>query len=196
MKSDAWLTVAGAHSQVIGVNGANLRDQQMWTHLIAQPLDRKDRLDCVAPGQEVFRLKFLPSARGKAHAEVRQPVVPWPGYAHLFRAILGGKLGDWMQVSGSKLGPEEFPGRFESRPAADAALDPDLVDTLLLPIGKQTDAVTARLNFVEVTLHLSEREVLIHVLPHHIGGLNVESDPGDDTECAKSDYRCLEDVAA
>ncbi len=137
MNGDAWLPVAGAHPQVIGSDGTDLRDQQVRTHLVAQPFDRKDRIDRVAPGHEVFRLKFFPGARGEAHAKVRQPVVPGPGHAHLLGAVLGGKLGDGVKISGCKLGAEEFPWCRESLPFSDAALDPDLIDALLLPVGKQ-----------------------------------------------------------
>ena len=82
----------------------------MWAHLIAQPLDRKDRFDGVSPRQKIFRLKFLSCAGRKAHAEVRQPVVPWPGDAHLLVCSSRRKRADWMQVSGCKLGQKNSRG--------------------------------------------------------------------------------------
>src|ERR1019366_5148466 len=122
-------------------------------------------------------------------------VVPGAGHAHLFGAVLGGKLGNRVKVPGCELRAEELRGCRKCLPVADTTLYPDLFDALLLPVGEQTDAVGARLDVIEVVLHLSERQVLVHVLPHRIGGLDIERDPGDHAESAKPDHGSLEDLA-
>src|SRR3977135_3219594 len=58
----AWLPVARTHPQVIGRDGADLRDQQVWSPLVAQTLQRQNCVDGVAPGHEVFRLELFPGA--------------------------------------------------------------------------------------------------------------------------------------
>src|ERR1039458_6066887 len=111
-------------------------------------------------------------------------------YTTLFRS-----LGNRVEIPGCELRPEELRGRREWLAVSDTTLDPDLFDALLLPVGEQADAVGARLNVIEMVLHLSERHVLIHVLPHRIGGLDIERDPGDHTESAETDHGAPEDLA-
>src|SRR5580693_4598835 len=86
-----------------------------------------------------------------------------------------------MQIARRKPGAVEFRGSGERR-AADPALDPYLVDAWLLPIGEEADAIAARLDGVEVVLHLPERQILVDVLANREGWLNVERDTGDDPE--------------
>jgi class 3 adenylate cyclase len=46
-----WLPVAGAHPKVVGSDGADLRDQQVRSHLVAQTLHCQNRADSVSPRQ-------------------------------------------------------------------------------------------------------------------------------------------------
>src|SRR4051812_38206302 len=86
-----------------------------------------------------------------------------------------------MQIARCELRTVEFRGSGE-RLTADAALDPNLVDTRLLPIGEEADTIAARLDGVEVVLHLREGQILIDVLANRVGWLNVERDARDDPE--------------
>ena len=167
----------------------------MRSHLIAQTLDRQNRVKGVTPGHEVFRLELFAGAGSEAHAEVGQPLVPGAGHSHLLGAVLGGELGNGVKISGRELRAEEFRGRRECLTVFDTALDPELINSLFLPVGEQTDAVGARQNFVEVLLHLSERQILKHVLPHGISGLNIESNAGDDAESAEPHDSAAKDFA-
>ena len=71
MDGNGWLFVARAHPKIIGADGSDLRNQQMRTNLVAQPLYGKNGLDGMTPGDEIFGLEFVPSAGGKAHTKVR-----------------------------------------------------------------------------------------------------------------------------
>ena len=67
--------------------------------------------------------------------------------------------------------------------AVNAAFDPDLVESLFLPVGKQADAIAAGFDSVKVVFQLTQREIFVHILLHHKGGLNIKSDLGDYTQC-------------
>src|SRR5438094_9650219 len=86
------------------------------------------------------------------------------------------------------VGPEKFRGCFERLPFFDAALYPNFVDTLLLPVGKQADAVGAGLDGVKVVSHFTERQVFIHILSHNEGWLDIECDLCDNAKCPKSNH--------
>src|SRR5713226_419311 len=94
-------------------------------------------------GNEVLRLQLFTSAGRKAHAKVWQSFIPRTRNAHLLRTVLGGKFSNGVQIPGSAFRPEEFRGCVKCLPFFHAALDPNFVDTLLLPVGKQADAVPA-----------------------------------------------------
>src|SRR6185437_14560898 len=96
-----------------------------------------------------------------------------------------------MQISMRQLCAEEFLGRRERPASADAALDPHFADFLAAPVGKQTHAVTERLDVLEMILHLTKRKILIDVLPHLISGLNLKGHASDHAQCAKPDYGAL-----
>src|SRR3984893_13848547 len=92
---------------------------------------------------EVLRLQLFSRARREPHAKMRQSFIPRTRHAHLFRTVLSGKFSDGVQIPGSTLRPEEFRGRVKSLPLFNAALDPNFSDTLVLPVGKQANAVRA-----------------------------------------------------
>src|SRR5437773_3382139 len=129
----------------------------MRTNLVAQPFDCQNCLDRMPTRQEVLRLQLLADAGRKAHAKVRQPFIPGAGHAHLLRTILGGKFSNRVQIPDGAFGPKKFRGCVERLPFFDAALYPNFVDTLLLPVGKQADAVGAGFDGVKVVSHFTER---------------------------------------
>ena len=94
-------------------------------------------------GHEVFRLQLLTGARREAHAKVWQSFIPRPGNTHLLRTVLGGEFRDGVEILGGTFRPEEFRVCFKRLPLFNATFDPNFVDTLLLPVGKKTYAVTA-----------------------------------------------------
>ena len=85
--------------------------------------------------------------------------------------------------------PEKFRGRVKRLSGFHAAFDPDFVKTLFLPVGKQAHTVGAGFDRVKMLLHLAQREIFIHVLPHHVGGLNIERNFCDYTQRAQSNHR-------
>src|ERR1700730_392814 len=104
---------------------------------------------------EVLRLQFLPGARREAHAKMRQALVPGAGHAHLFRAVFGGEFRNGMKIPGGQLRPEKFRGRVKWLAILDASFYPNLIETLLLPVGEQADAVRACFDSIKVIFHLS-----------------------------------------
>src|SRR2546429_2530810 len=109
---------------------------------------------------EVLRLQLLAGAGRKARAKVRQPFMPGAGHAHLLRTILGGKFSNRVQIPDGAFGPEKFRGCFERLPFFDAALYPNFVDTLLLPVGKQADRSEEHTSELQSRLHLVCRLLL------------------------------------
>src|ERR1700681_2811386 len=107
------------------------------------------------PWNEVFGLQFSARARCEAHAKVRQALVPGTGYAHLFGTILRRKLRNRVEVAGGEFRPEKHQSSVKCPSFFDAALDPQFVNALLLPVGKQTYAVPAGFDFVKVVLQLT-----------------------------------------
>src|SRR5690242_7637324 len=127
-------------------------------------------------GHEVLRLQLFTRARREAHAKVRQSFIPRTRNAHLHRTVLGGKLSNGVKILGSTFRPEEFGGCVKGMPLFNSALQPDFSDALVLPVSKKADAISAGLDCIKVMLHFSKRHVFIHVLPHHVGWLNIERD--------------------
>src|SRR5712692_151762 len=159
---------------MVGGNRTDFRNHQVRANLVAQPLNCENCFDRMLTGHEVLRLQLFTSAGGEAHAKVRHPFIPRARHAHLFRTVLSRKFNNGVQVPGSTFGPEEFRGYVKRLPLFDAALDPNFVDTLVLPVGKETDAVPAGLDSIKVVFHCSERHVLVDVLAHHESWLNIE----------------------
>src|SRR5271169_2354634 len=144
---------------------------------------------------EILRLQFLTSAWRETHPKVRQPFIPGSRYAHLFGAVFGRQLGNGVQTSGGQFGTEEVwrcvrcPSFFYS------AFYPNFVDTLLLPVGKQADAVRTRFDSIKVVLQLTQWEIFINVLTHHEGGLNIERDFCNYAKRSESNYHSPEGFA-
>ena len=69
-----------------------------------------------------------------------------------------------------------------------AAFDPNFANTLVLPVGKKAYAVGAGFDRVKVVFHRKERQVFVHVLPHHVSWLNVECDLCDHTQRTKPNH--------
>ena|SRR5436305_3659679 len=99
-----------------------------------------------------------------------------------------------MEVSGGAFRAEEFRRCRKRLPGLCPALDPDLVDTLLLPVGEQADAVSRFFNFIEMSLQFAEWKVLVDILTHGEGGLNRERDGGDDAQSAQPNHGAAKGV--
>src|SRR5216684_5095258 len=108
---------------------------------------------------EVLRLQLLARAGCKAHAEMRQPFIPSAGHAQLLSAIFGGKVSYGVKIPGCQLGPKKFRSRVKRLACFHAALDPDLVDPLFLPVGKKANAVSACFDLLEVIFQLAQRKI-------------------------------------
>src|SRR5437867_11793792 len=96
------------------------------------------------PRHEVLRLQLLAGAGGEAHAEVRQAFIPGAGDAHLLSTVLGRKLGNGVKVLSRQFRAETLRSRIESLAIVYAALDPNLIEPLLLPVGESAAAAGAR----------------------------------------------------
>jgi hypothetical protein len=73
-------------------------------------------------------------------------------------------------------------------------LGPDLVGSVVAPVGEHADAVGARGDGVEVVVDVGPREVLEQVLPHLERRDDVERDGGQDAEDAETDDHPVEVV--
>ena len=74
------------------------------------------------------------------------------------------------------------------RTLINATFDPYLGSAMILPIGKDTDTVTARKNIVQVMFKLREGEVFPDHLCHLKSWLDRERDLCDHTKSSKSDH--------
>ena len=148
-----------------------------------------------AARHEILGLQLLAAAGREAHAEVRQPLVPRPGtpICSVQFSAESSTIGWTFVVAGRA--PKNSCAAVERRPLLDAALDPDLVDPALLPIGEQADAVAGRDDVLEVISDLRHRQIEVHVLSHRERRLHVQRDLGDDAERAETDDRRLKRVA-
>src|SRR5947209_7820786 len=105
---------------------------------------------------------------------MRQPLVPWPGNALLLGAALRRVACDGVQLLLCKLCAVELRGPCVRVGGSDFALDPNLGGAMVLPVGKQADAVACSKDLIEVVLKGVEGEVLIDGLRHLECGLYVE----------------------
>ena len=83
------------------------RDQQERPDPVGERPDGLDRGDGVPAREQVLRLQLLAGARGEAHPEVRQPVVPRAGPAELRRGGCRVEPEDRVQVDGRGPGAEQ-----------------------------------------------------------------------------------------
>jgi glucose-6-phosphate dehydrogenase-like protein len=144
------LLIARTHPQLVSRDCADFGNQQRWTHLIAKLLDRQDRFYCMLAWHEVFGLKSLARARSETHAKVRQAFVPRTGNSHLLGTILSRQCSDRVHIAGGELRPVKLWSSVKYLPFFHAALDPQFVDALLLPVRKQAHAAAAGFDGVEV----------------------------------------------
>src|SRR5438128_3100154 len=98
MDGDRIAPIAWAHPQVVGRNSADLRDLNERRNLRRNLKDRFNCLDRVPSRDNEFRLKLLTGAGQKIQPEMRQPLMPRPSVAHLWRAVLRRDAADWMKI--------------------------------------------------------------------------------------------------
>ena len=195
VNGDAGLLVAGAHPQVVCGDRADFRDEQVRCDLAGELFDGEDGIDRVLAWNIIFRLQLFTGAGRKAHLEVRQALVPGADDSHLLGAVFRRERRDGVKIFAGEFCAEEIRLCVECRLLIFAALQPHFAEELVLPIGEEADAVGAGLDGIEVLLHRVEGKVLIDILPHHEGGLNIERDLGDDTQRAEAHDCTFECVA-
>ena len=120
---------------------------------------------------------------------MRQSFIPWASNAHLFGTVLSGQFRNGVQILSSTFRPEEFRRGVKCLPFFHAAFDPNFVDPLVLPVGKQADTISTGLDGIKVLFHFSKRQVFVHVLAHQEGWLNIERDLCDYAQRSKPNNR-------
>jgi len=85
-----------------------------------------------------------------------------------------------MKLAGGELCAEELGGEGGGDAGIETALDPDLGDAVILPVGEEADAVAAEEDLVEVFFEMRHGEVFIDGLSDLEGGDEVERGFGDD----------------
>ena len=154
-----------AQPQVVGGDGADLPDEQEGGDAVAEAVDGVEGRRGVATTDEVLGLEFLAAAGRVVEAEVRQPLVPWPGDPELGRGGVGRHASDRVAVDRRRSSAEEGLRRRGLVTARrDAALDPDLLDSPAAPVGEAADAVAGRRHLVEMRPEGVRREVLVDPL--------------------------------
>jgi hypothetical protein len=88
---------------------------------------------------------------------MRQSLVPWAGDAHLRGTRVARETVDRVALLGGQRCFKECGLQRKRRVAGNLALQPNLVDAPLAPIGEQTDAVGTRYNILEVRIQLRHR---------------------------------------
>src|SRR5579862_9578816 len=127
--------MAWTHPQMIGRNGPNLGYKQVRADLLSKPGNRFDSFNRVMQGYKIFCLQLFATARGKTHFKMWQSLVPWPRDTHLISAAFRRMVHNRVQVFGGGFRSIKF--RFILRfIGSDAALDPNLVYAVALPVGK------------------------------------------------------------
>src|SRR5579864_705340 len=153
----------------------------MRTHPITQSFYRENRFNSMLSRNKVLRLQFFAGARRKAHTKMGEALVPRARHTHLLGTILRREFSNWVQVASRALCTKKVRGRFKCYSWLDSALDPNLVNALFLPICKQAHTVRAGLNLIEMIFQRAERQVLVNILAHREGGLNLKCDLCDHT---------------
>ena len=188
--------VGHAEPEVVGGDGAELGDVEMWGDAVAELLDGEDCFVGVFAGDEVLGLDLSAAAGGEVEFEVGETLVPGAGDAELLGAAFGGVSGDGVEFLRGLLCTEELRLKFFRGCAwIEAALDPDLSGLVVLPDGEEADAVAAEKYLVEVMFELGEGEVFVDDLRDLEGGLEVEGGFGDHAKAAEIDDLTEEVVA-
>src|SRR2546423_10118821 len=88
--------------------------------------------------------------------------MPWARSTHLRCAVFRRDVRDWMPIGRRERGPEKRRRRFGGRGLVrQALLEPKLVDKLVPPIRKETDAVDAAENRIEPVVYLRHRQAFL-----------------------------------
>src|SRR5581483_2768848 len=127
---------------------SDFTDQKMGADHLIEPLHGENRIQGMLARHEIFGLQFLPGARGESHAEVRQALIPRPWNSHLSSTVLRRKLDDRVQVSRREFATVKLWRSFESH--IHPALDPDLIDAALAPVGEKAHAVPSGFDRIEI----------------------------------------------
>src|SRR5690242_3911291 len=126
----------------------------MGANAVAQLFYRKN--GCISPvaGDKKLALQLSPAAGREVDAEMRQPFVPRTRNPHLFGAIFRGVSGQRVKLLGCELRPVKLRREFERLAGFDTPFYPHLSGAMILPVGKETDAVGAGKNIIEMLFQL------------------------------------------
>src|SRR5688572_25806457 len=96
-----------------------------------------------------------------------------------------------MEMTGGERRSEQ--GRFglESILSSNIALQPDLVEGRVTPVGEQADAICTGEEFIEMILQLCQRQVLVNILSHLKRWRNIECKFRNDTECTQPHHSSM-----
>src|SRR4051794_5256933 len=100
--------------------------------------------------------------------------------------------GERMQVSGCELGIEERRLHLCRSARFHFAFDPDLGGPVVLPVGKEADAVPASENVVQVLFEMAQWKVFVDSLRYLECGLDFESHSCDYSQRAEAYHGRLE----
>src|SRR6476646_9723044 len=148
----------------------------MGADAVLQLFHRKDGFISPVARNKKLALQLRPAAGREVDTEMRQPFVPRARNAHLLGAIFRGMTGQGVKFPGCELGPIKLRREFERLAGFDAPFYPDLSGAMILPVGKETDAVGTGKNVVQMFFQLSQRELFVNDLPPLNGWLQVASD--------------------
>src|SRR6266853_5826673 len=93
-----------------------------------------------------------------------------------------------MEILGSAFCSKELLGGLKRLSFLDSTLQPDFVDPLLLPIREESHAVGTGHDRIKMPVQFAEGQIFVHVLPHHVAGLNIQRKFSYDSQCAKPHY--------
>src|SRR5687768_1788520 len=133
-----------------------------------------NRFDGVLPGQQVLALQLLTAAGRETHTEMWHAFIPRARDAHLLGAIFCRHGHNWMTIERRRPGPKKSGRLRSSRLIYNAPLYPDLIETLILPIGKKADAVSAGSDLVKMIFQLRQGKVFVYTLAHIKRWLDLE----------------------
>ena len=170
----AVLFVGGTHPEIIGGDGADFGDHQMWRDLVAQFFHCQNRVNRIWSRDKEFGLQLFAGAGREAHAEMWKAFVPGARNSQLFGAVLRPSATNRMEIFCRWRAAVEIFRCREFVTGFGAALDPDFREFLILPVGKQADAVGAGFDGVEVLFKLAEWKIFVDPLLHRVSGLDVE----------------------
>src|SRR4028119_512890 len=104
-------------------------------------MDHLERRKCVLAGHKILALQLLAAAGRELHTEVRQSLVPGARNTQLPRTIFHRHALNRVELPGRGSSLEEFRLRLNPSVIGDAALQPDLIERCVAPVGEETNTI-------------------------------------------------------